>query len=63
MIGKDPDPDRGRGYTFTFQNTNIHRGVLWNQENAVNKGVQLNYASGPLSISASVKRRLLFRPL
>ena len=44
----------GAESTFTFQNMNIQRGLLWNQENAVNRGVQVNYAKGPLSISASV---------
>ena len=36
---------------FTFQNLNIQRGLLFNQENTINQGVQLNYASGPLSTS------------
>jgi hypothetical protein len=53
MVGKLPTL-YGAEYTFTFQNMNINRGVLWNQENAVNKGVQVNYANGPLSMSASV---------
>ncbi|WP_236903700.1 outer membrane beta-barrel protein [Cupriavidus malaysiensis] len=44
----------GAESTFTFQNLNIQRGLLWNQENAVNRGVQVNYASGPLTLSASV---------
>jgi hypothetical protein len=39
--------------TFTFQNMNIERGLLWNQENAINRGVQLNYTHGPLSGSLS----------
>lgn len=39
--------------TFTFQNLNIVRGLLFGQENAVNQGVQVNYAKGPLTISAS----------
>lgn len=43
----------GAEYTFTFENMNIERGLLWNQENAVNRGVQLNYAQGPLSASIS----------
>lgn len=33
----------GAEYTFSFQNMNIERGLLWNQENAVNRGIQLNY--------------------
>ncbi len=41
----------GAEYTFTFENMNIERGLLWNQENAVNRGVQLNYSKGKLSSS------------
>lgn len=52
MIGKLPTLI-GAEYTFTFENMNINRGVLWNQENAVNRGVQANYAKGPLSVSVS----------
>jgi hypothetical protein len=43
----------GAEYTFTFENINIERGLLWNQENAINRGVQLNYTRGPLSGSLS----------
>jgi hypothetical protein len=43
----------GAEYTFTFENMNIERGLLWNQENAVNKGIQLNYAHKKLSASVS----------
>lgn len=43
----------GAEYTFTFENMNIARGLLWNQENAVNRGVQLNYSKGPLTVAAS----------
>ena len=32
----------GAEYTFSFQNMNIERGLLWNQENAVNRGIQVN---------------------
>jgi hypothetical protein len=32
----------GAEYTFSFQNMNVERGLLWNQENAVNRGIQLN---------------------
>ncbi len=53
MAGKLPTLI-GAEYTFTFQNTNITRGVVWNQENAVNRGVQVNYAAGPISASVSV---------
>lgn len=37
----------------TVQNINIERGLLWFQEPLVSRGVQVNYASGPLSISLS----------
>jgi hypothetical protein len=36
----------GAEYTFDFENMNIERGLLWNQENAVNRGIQLNQALG-----------------
>ena len=44
----------GEESTFTFQNMNIERGLLWNQESAVSRGVQANYSSGPVSVSLSV---------
>ena len=43
----------GAEYTFTFENMNIERGLLWNQENAINRGIQLNYSRGPLAASVS----------
>jgi hypothetical protein len=43
----------GAEYTFSFENMNIERGLLWNQENAVNRGVQVNYTIGPVALSAS----------
>ena len=43
----------GAEYTFDFENTNIERGLLWNQENAVNKGIQLNEAWKKLTLSVS----------
>jgi hypothetical protein len=43
----------GAEYTFTFENMNIERGLLWNQENIINRGVQLNYTYGPLAASVS----------
>ena len=45
---------QGGENTFTFMNFNIERGLLWNQTNAVNRGVQANYAHGPLSISVAL---------
>jgi hypothetical protein len=44
----------GAEYTFTFQNLNIERGLLWNQEPAISRGVQANYTQGPLSVSAAL---------
>ena len=44
----------GPEYTFTFENMNIERGLLWNQENAVNRGVQVNYTLGPVALSVSL---------
>jgi hypothetical protein len=52
MIGKLPTLI-GAEYTFTFQNLNIARGLLWNQEPAISRGVQANYAKGPLTVSVS----------
>lgn len=43
----------GAEYTFTFENMNIDRGLLWNQENAINRGIQLNQTLGKY-FSASV---------
>jgi hypothetical protein len=43
----------GAESTFTFQNVNIERGLLWNQENAINRGVQANYTKGPLAVSVA----------
>jgi hypothetical protein len=43
----------GAEYTFSFENMNIERGILWNQENAVNRGIQLNYAHKKISTSFS----------
>ncbi len=47
----------GAEYGFTFQNMNIERGLLWNQEPIVSRGVQANYTMGPLALS------VLFRQL
>ncbi len=43
----------GAESTFTFQNMNINRGLLWNQENAVNRGVQVNQTFGKMTASLS----------
>lgn len=45
---------QGAENAFTFQNFNIERGLLWNQTATINRGVQANYAHGPLSISLSL---------
>jgi hypothetical protein len=33
---------------------NIERGLLWNQEPAISRGVQANYSSGPFSVALSL---------
>ena len=43
----------GAEYTFTFENMNIERGLLWNQENAVNRGIQVNQTLGKFTASLS----------
>jgi len=43
----------GAEYTFTFQNMNVARGLLWNQENAVNRGIQVNQTIGKFTASLS----------
>uniref|UniRef100_E6QEQ3 Porin n=1 Tax=mine drainage metagenome TaxID=410659 RepID=E6QEQ3_9ZZZZ len=52
QIGKLPTLI-GAEYTFSYQNWNIERGLLWGQENAVNKGIQANYTMGPVTASVS----------
>jgi len=43
----------GAEYTFDFQNMNVERGLLWNQENAVNRGIQLNQTIKKVTASLS----------
>ena len=43
----------GAEYTFSFENMNVERGLLWNQENAVNRGVQLNWTHKKLTTAFS----------
>jgi hypothetical protein len=43
----------GAEYTFDFQNMNIERGLLWNQENAITRGVQINQTFGKFTASFS----------
>jgi Putative beta-barrel porin-2, OmpL-like. bbp2 len=53
QVGKLPTL-LGAEYTYTFENTNIQRGLLWNQENVFTRGVQANYAAGPLAASVQL---------
>jgi len=41
----------GAEYTFSFENMHIQRGLLWNQENAINRGVQINQTMGKFNAS------------
>jgi hypothetical protein len=43
----------GAEYTFDFQNMNITRGLLWNQENAINRGIQVDQSLGKFTASLS----------
>lgn len=43
----------GAEYTFSFENMNIERGLVWNQENAVNRGIQINQTFGKFTASLS----------
>jgi hypothetical protein len=43
----------GAEYTFTFENMNVARGLLWNQETAISRGVQLNQTMGKFAASLS----------
>ncbi len=43
----------GAEYTFSFENMNIARGLLWNQETAVSRGIQLNQSMGKVTASLS----------
>ena len=43
----------GAEYTYSFENMNIERGILWNQENAVNRGIQVNQTMGKFTASLS----------
>jgi hypothetical protein len=45
---------QGAENAFTFQNFNIERGLLFNQTSTINRGVQANYAHGPLSFSLAL---------
>ena len=41
----------GDEYTFTFQNMNVERGLLWNQEPAISRGIQINETYKKLTLS------------
>jgi hypothetical protein len=43
----------GAESTFSFQNMQVERGLLWNQENAINRGVQINQTMGKFTASLS----------
>lgn len=43
----------GAESTFTFQNMNVSRGLLWNQENLINRGMQVNQTLGKFTASFS----------
>ena len=43
----------GAEYTFNFENMNIERGLLWNQENAISRGIQINQTMGKFTASLS----------
>jgi hypothetical protein len=43
----------GGEYTWSWMNQNIERGLLWNSENAVARGVKANYTAGPITASLS----------
>ena len=43
----------GDEYTFSFENMNIERGLLWNQEPAISRGIQLNDTYKKLTVSFS----------
>jgi Putative beta-barrel porin-2, OmpL-like. bbp2 len=43
----------GAESTFDFQNMNIERGLLWNQENSVDRGIQISQTLGKFTASLS----------
>jgi hypothetical protein len=43
----------GDEYIFTFENMNIQRGLLWNQEPVISRGIQLNDTYKKLTLSFS----------
>ena len=54
----------GAESTFTYQNFNIERGIVWNQENAINRGIQVNQTMGKYLLRLlQLERWLLFQSL
>jgi hypothetical protein len=43
----------GAESTFTFQNMNVSRGLLWNQEPLISRGIQVNQTMGKFTASLS----------
>ncbi len=43
----------GAEYTFSFENMDVERGLLWNQENAISRGIQVSDTFKKLSLTAS----------
>ena len=43
----------GAELPFTYENANIERGLLWNQEPLISRGIQGNFSSGPWAVSVS----------
>ncbi|MFI4972926.1 MAG: outer membrane beta-barrel protein [Caulobacterales bacterium] len=43
----------GSESVFSFENMNIERGLLWNQEPVISRGLQANYSKGKWTLSAS----------
>ena len=50
MVGSLPTL-MGAEHAFDFRNMNIERGLLWNQENAINRGIQVNQTLGKFTAS------------
>ena len=53
QVGKLPTLIGAEG-VFSFQNINVDRGLLWNQENVVNRGVQGNLTLGKLTLNLAL---------
>lgn len=43
----------GAELPFTYENANIERGLLWNQEPLISRGIQGNFTKGPFTVSLS----------